>query len=322
MYKQIVKDYFSFTKKERLAIIVLMALIFVIFLLPYLIPQRKPVMDIAALRNVQKELTRSHNEADTSHNQNLQADADLSFDHKQESIHGKAYVKREMFYFDPNTLSAAGWQKLGVPDKTIKTIYNYVSKGGKFRQKGDISKIYGLHPELAKRLMPYIRLTAEPAFTDQRKQYKQPAYTPSRPDYIQTVFSKEIIDLNATDTTALIALPGIGSKLAARIVLFRGRLGGFYEVDQLKEIYGLPDSTFQRIKFRLQVSVEGLQKININTADVEILKSHPYIRWNIANAIMQYRMQHGNFNRVEDIGAIGIITKDLQTKLLPYFTVN
>ncbi len=40
--------------------------------------------------------------------------------------------KGEMFYFDPNTLDEAGWQRLGVRDKTIATIKNYLSKGGKF----------------------------------------------------------------------------------------------------------------------------------------------------------------------------------------------
>ena len=57
-----------------------------------------------------------------------------------------------------------------------------------------------------------------------------------------------IIDVNTADTSAFISLPGIGSKLAARIVTFREKLGGFYSVEQIGETYGLPDSTFQKIK--------------------------------------------------------------------------
>ena len=43
------------------------------------------------------------------------------------------------------------------------------------------------------------------------------------------------VDINTADTTAFISLPGIGSKLAARIVNFRDKLGGFYSIDQVGE---------------------------------------------------------------------------------------
>ena len=55
------------------------------------------------------------------------------------------------------------------------------------------------------------------------------------------------IDINTADTTAFIALPGIGSKLANRIIAFRTKLGGFSDVDQIREVYGLKDSVFQII---------------------------------------------------------------------------
>lgn len=74
-----------------------------------------------------------------------------------------------------------------------------------------------------------------------------------------------MVTINDADTSAFIALPGIGSKLSARIVAFRDKLGGFYSVEQIGETWGLADSTFQKIKGRLQVSGE-VRKINVNTA--------------------------------------------------------
>lgn len=53
-----------------------------------------------------------------------------------------------------------------------------------------------------------------------------------------------VVDINRADTSELIALPGIGSRLAARIVAFRARLGGFTSVEQLRQVYGLRDSVF------------------------------------------------------------------------------
>src|SRR6185436_20843184 len=105
-----------------------------------------------------------------------------------------------------------------------------------------------------------------------------------------------IIDINTADTTAFISLPGIGSKLAVRIVTFREKLGGFYSVLQIGETFGLPDSTFQKIKQYLKLENTTIKKININTATVDELKAHPYIKWSIANPIVAYRNEHGRFS--------------------------
>ena len=35
-----------------------------------------------------------------------------------------------LFEFDPNTINEAGWKRLGLRDKTIQTIQNYLNKGG------------------------------------------------------------------------------------------------------------------------------------------------------------------------------------------------
>ena len=69
-----------------------------------------------------------------------------------------------------------------------------------------------------------------------------------------------IIDVNTADTTAFISLPGIGSKLAARIITFREKLSGFYSVEQIGETYGLPDSTFQKIKQYLKLDNASVKK--------------------------------------------------------------
>ncbi|MBO9571783.1 MAG: helix-hairpin-helix domain-containing protein, partial [Chitinophagaceae bacterium] len=63
------------------------------------------------------------------------------------------------------------------------------------------------------------------------------------------------IDINTADTTAFISLPGIGSKLANRIVSFRSKLGGFNSVEQIRQVYGLRDSVFQLIYPMLTVKL-------------------------------------------------------------------
>jgi hypothetical protein len=47
---------------------------------------------------------------------------------------------------------------LGLRAKTIQTIINYRSKGGKFKNAEDIRKIWGLRKDEADRLIPYIKI--------------------------------------------------------------------------------------------------------------------------------------------------------------------
>jgi competence ComEA-like helix-hairpin-helix protein len=88
------------------------------------------------------------------------------------------------------------------------------------------------------------------------------------------------------------------------------------------ETYLLPDSTFQKIKPYLFVSNSSLKRININTASVDEMKAHPYIKYNMANAIFQYRQQHGNYISVEQIKKILIITDEIYQKAAPYLSVK
>lgn len=219
-----------------------------------------------------------------------------------------------LFKFDPNTLSPEGWKDLGLRDKTITTIQNYLSKGGRFREAADIKKIWGLFPDEAERLMPYVEIEKSAQGYDNAR--SAGTYRPKEP-----AKSLNPISVNESDTAAWIALPGIGGTLSQRIVKFRDKLGGFYSVDQVAETFGLPDSTFRQIKPLLTLAGE-VKKINLNTATLEELKNHPYIKHPVANALVQYKAQHGDYKSVEDIKKIMIITEELFVRVSPYLAVE
>ena len=134
----------------------------------------------------------------------------------------------------------------------------------------------------------------------------------------KNIYTPQLIDINVADTSAFIALPGIGSKLSQRIISFRNKLGGFYKTDQIAETFGLADSTFQKIKPSLQLGNPVVKQLNINSASADDLKLHPYIRYAIANAIVQYRSQHGNYAALSDLKKIMLITDDVYNKMFPY----
>jgi competence protein ComEA len=133
-------------------------------------------------------------------------------------------------------------------------------------------------------------------------------------------FKKKItpFEINMADTAAFIALPGIGSKLAARIVLFRDKLGGFYNVEQIREVYGIQDSVYRKISPMLRCNADHIRKIDINTVEKETLKLHPYVRWSLANSLVAYRSQHGSFNSPEDFSKLENIDESAIKKLIPY----
>jgi competence ComEA-like helix-hairpin-helix protein len=189
---------------------------------------------------------------------------------------------------------------------------HYLSKKGKFLKPEDLKKIYGLRQDKYEQLLPYIKIKSENKKAEAVNDNAPKKFTEYKPK------TPEPIDINEADTPAFMTLPGIGSRLADRIINFRNRLGGFYSVEQVGETYYLPDSTFQKIKPFLKVSGNAVKKIDINTAGVAELKAHPLIKWNIANAIVQYRQQHGNYKSLEDLKQIAIITPEIFDKIVPY----
>jgi competence ComEA-like helix-hairpin-helix protein len=313
MWKDFVKDYLSFTKQERRAVLVLLGMIAVVSLLPYAWPSSpKKQPDQKELQQF-KEQVAALNQAVPSGKMDKGA-SDPTGDHYAYKPASRGTVNL-LFYFDPNHLSAEGWRQLGLRDKTIQTIKHYVDKGGRFRKPEDLGKIYGLHRNELERLLPYVRITAI-AGPEKGKDDRPAAHGDAKPKF----FPVAAVDINAADTASFIALPGIGSKLAGRIISFREKLGGFHSVSQLRETYGLADSVFQKIKPLLACNNPSPKQININTAGADELKQHPYIRWNLANAIIKYRQQHGPFGSVEDLAAIELFTPGLLEKLKPYLT--
>lgn len=314
-WKQILTDYFSFSRRDRIAIIVLLIVIMGVILAPHFMYPEKPfsgpVTDTAWI-----SLLRSMEKTDGS-------DPDPYAENHQELVYDRTrsrYSKKqaELFPFDPNTLPAEGWKRLGLRTKTIGTILNFVSKGGRFRKADDLRKIYGLFPDEYERLSPYIRIPpADPANTI--KTNTERIVNRSNPAVSSRRY--ETVDINLADTGALIALPGIGSKLAGRIISFRNKLGGFYKVEQVAEVYGLQDSNFQKLKPYLKLENAVLKKISINSATLDELKAHPYIRYQLANPIVAFRKEHGMFEKLEDLMKIMAISKEDYQKMLPYLAL-
>lgn len=308
--KQLIRDYLTFTRKDRIGAILVVLLIGGSLLLPRLLAPTPPPLPfqndsalVLAMDTLQQRKERGPAYQRTENSTAYQ------YEHTATS----SFTSGELFLFDPNTITAEDWQRLGLNARTSKTILNYVSKGGRFYKPEDLQKIWGIPEGFYERVKGYVQIASV------RKEYSQ--YSESKPAFVREERKLSVINANEADTAALIALPGIGSKLSARIIAFREKLGGFYSVEQIGQTYGLPDSTFQRIKGRLQVDENGIRKINVNTATKDELKAHPYIRWNLANAIVEYRAQHGAFRSLDELKNIVLVDEVTYQKIEPYLAL-
>jgi competence protein ComEA len=337
-----IRGYLTFTRKERCGVLFLLLVIGLLFILPRVLKPAVGEPDPVAynkLKNATAEL-----------DARLRDSPILSVNHERyerrkyiapELNHGmnEKQVSAEMFYFDPNRISAADWQRLGLSPRLSQTILHYLEKGGQFHKAEDLKKIYGLHPRDYGRLLPYIRIAEIPGNFHNRanSHHKTSSSTittgntdsliQTRPaikinGFAWTGKKPEITDINLADSAAWCRFPGIGPKLASRIMNFRGRLGGFYSIDQVRETFGLPDSVFQRIKYYLRLGAERVTQIDINSAGTEILQAHPYIRWQLAKMIVEYRNQHGAYHDTYELLRLALIDSVIFKKIKSYIVVK
>ena len=309
--KRLIQDYLTFSRAERLFAVLVVAIVAGSLFLPRFfastpapLPLAKDQALVLAIDTLQ--------ERQEKRPPFRRADNNNSYAYERSVQSG--FTKGELFAFDPNTISLDDWQRLGLNAKTSKTIRNYVSKGGRFHKAEDLQKIWGLPEGFYERVKDYVVLAQV------RKEYAP--FSDNKTAFVREEKKPLIINVNDADTAALITLPGIGSKLSARIVAFREKLGGFYSVEQVGETYGLPDSSFQKIKSRLQVDGNATRKINVNIATKDELKIHPYIKWNLANAIVEYRNQHGEFKSLEALKNIVLIDEASFKKISPYLSLD
>lgn len=310
-------EYLAFSRRERIGILVLIFLLLLVYAFPYFSGKPGMMPEITADSTVMAYLLSSPEPPEREMDATW---GELQFERRKPA---GAYIPTgSLFPFDPNTLDEKGWKKLGIRDRTIQTILNFVAKGGRFRKPEDLAKIYGLRKKDFERLRSYIQILPGERHISPGKAGKDESESRRSPPGRWDGLKVGKIDINQADTSAFISLPGIGSKLAARIVTFREKLGGFYSIQQVGEVYGLADSTFQKLKTFLKLEMVEVRKFDINEVEQDVLKSHPYFRNNISAAIIAYRKQHGEFSSVDDLKKLRAISPEVYLKIAPYCEVK
>jgi DNA uptake protein ComE-like DNA-binding protein len=130
------------------------------------------------------------------------------------------------------------------------------------------------------------------------------------------------IDINSADTNVLMTLPKMTSYCAAMVVRYRKKLGGYYSTKQLTEVWGMDSTMFKAMLNKVRTDSGLVNKININTADEKQLAYHPYIKYYLAKAIVNYREEHGLFASLSALHKMAAIDDSTYSRIVPYLTVG
>ena len=299
--------FLLFSRKEKYGIVLLILINLALAFLPNIYARvfHDPLPDQSILLKASAKLIELEVDSpDYGHHQK-QNFSQIRFKEKE--------IEKRRFVFDPNTINDQQWKDLGVNEKTIRTIRNYLSKGGRFKKPDDIQKIWGLSPSGSAELIPWVKVAS--ATENASTLFHESSYHSK----FQAI---KLIDINTADSALFESLPGIGPSLARRIILFRNKLGGFYSIQQLSEVWGLQDSVFQKIKNRLDLKNGNIKKIDINAASIEQMKSHPYVGYKIALSIENYRKQHGPYHSLEEIQQLPQMDEKTYNKIIHYLVAT
>jgi competence protein ComEA len=291
-----IRGYFGFSQKEASGFIILSALIIITLFAPIVYNKTTSPDNDTRLsdKRILKGLIAEIEEK--KHTQTEKTDSS-----------GLRSQKANYFVFDPNTASLSELKKLGIHKYIAERIIKYRDKGGKFRIKNDLQKIYGFTTHQFQELHPFIQLPDSIQKTE-------------RKDQVRNVTSITF-DLNKADTIQLNKLKGIGAIMSARIIKYRDKLGGFVNKAQLSEVYSISALAMEELGKKTFIEKDFIPvQLNINTSTAQTLSLHPYIGKKLSATILNYKSQHGKFSNTDDLKQIISITSEQIEKLKPYLS--
>lgn len=188
---------------------------------------------------------------------------EVSFQKKVEleKLNSKKTISIPDTFFNPNNFAKSDWIAMGFSEKQSQVFCNFISKKGGLKSGDEILKVYGVAPEYLEKLQGQIKI-------------------PTR-----------LFSLNQISKEQLESAKGIGEVLSARILKYREKLGGFYSVDQLQEVYGVKTEVVDEVKKISRVDSQNIKKLRINFVSYDELKNHPYLKEKEVKKIIQIRSE-------------------------------
>lgn len=221
----------------------------------------------------------------------------------------------KLMSFNPNKDTYNELVAKGLKPNIAQNIVNYRTKGGYFKKREDLAKLYVISSEYFIRIEPFIIINPpeEQHIVSTEKQGIQTKEVTNKPLHIE---------LNTATIDELIKLKGIGKYYAGKIKRDVEWKGGYYTIDQLYDIKDIPKETIDDILTNVSANPQYIKRIPLNSADFETLRKHPYLKYKEAEAIINYREQHGKFRSLDELKKIHLLKGKDFNQLLPYLDLN
>lgn len=295
------REFYYFNKSQRIGILALVTIIFIVLLTNFIIIYfYTPKLEFLKDKSIQLKIDSLIRAQKNNKNKFEQLNEAKKFE--------KVEKEKHLFLFNPNNVSEQELDSLGFKKFQINSIIKYRNAGGSWKIKNDFSKLYGLSSEDFQKLKPYLDLPDS-------------IYYPKK-NFIKETKPLLVLNLNKADSAELESLRGIGPGIARSIIFYRKKLGGFYSLNQLKEVYGIKNENFDLISSQLEIKENEVRKIYINNASVWDLQTHPYVGKELAKQIVNARQKHGSFKNLEELIKLNLVNDTLYPKIAPYFSVE
>jgi DNA uptake protein ComE-like DNA-binding protein len=301
-WQKFIKDFFSWSRGDRVGIILLSVLVIVVLFVSQLIKRIQPE-PVLTIEEMDEMLSEWHHSVDENVNKQTQT----------------------IFQFNPNTISSDALDSLLLPPKIKRNLIKYREAGGVFYQKEDVRKLYGMNDSIYRLIEDSIyiqpkkkRYKDNPVIKEPVKQEKVPEHRSSEKK-VQLVKKQTLmVEINLADTSDLIALKGIGPSYAKRIIKYRELLGGYYKKRQLLEVYGMDDERFNGFQENIIVDTTQIRQLRINYASFAELLRHPYFSKEMVKSIMSEKDKHGPIKNISELMLLKGFDTETVEKLRPY----
>ncbi len=331
--KKFIKDYFTFSRRERNGVLVLLTLIAITLLLPYTYPYLFPPEKID-FSEFEADVKRFREAVAANANKGVNEYDDEWADSEDDVDGFDEEEPKEPFDFNPNELTYEQGRALGLSHKIALRITKYLKAKGHFYKKEDLKKIYDFSDEDYERLAPFaIFEEEEGSESGKKKPYKRKDFEGKKD---KKRFDKKKFE--ETDTPIEVKLfsfdpnkvtydearqLGLSNQAAKALVNFVKGGMVFRKKEDFKKVYGVTESDYERLQDFIRIEAEpaiaeekgeGASKyerqkpktfqkfeekepisVDINTATAEDWKQLKGIGPSFSNRIIKYRDLLGGF---------------------------
>ncbi|CAM4146486.1 ComEA family DNA-binding protein [Gillisia limnaea] len=288
------KSHFIFTRSEQNGIFLLVLIVVVLQLVYFFVdftPSEK------RYEKQEKELTE------------FQKIIDSIKDSEKEN------VGAEIFPFNPNFITDYKGYTLGMTPEEIDKLHIFRAEEKWVNSAEDFQKITGISDSLFNEISPYFKF---PDWVNSEK----PSYLKRAPVTSKTQ-PKNRKDLNLATLEDLTGIYGIGEVLAGRIINYRNKIGGFLDDIQLKDIYGLNFEVRSELQSQFTVlTIPSHTVHDINEATVLELAAVPYIGYELAREIINYRLLNEKIDNFEELAKIKDFPSEKIDRIALYLSVK